>query len=51
MMADWQGIWPFDFKAEYDSRTKADGAAMKANCFFWWLEQNIARHQWSNRVS
>ena len=30
-MADWQGVWPFDFRTEYDSGTKPDNAAMKAN--------------------
>jgi hypothetical protein len=38
-MADWQGRWPFDFHAEYESGTDADNAAMKANRF-WWLQQN-----------
>lgn len=41
---DWQGHWPFDFKAEYDAQTKADDAAMKANRY-WWLEQNKAIKQ------
>jgi len=36
---EWQGIWPFDFRAEYDAGTKADDAAMKANRH-WWQQQN-----------
>jgi hypothetical protein len=36
---DWQGIWPFDFGAEYKAGTNPDAAAMKANRF-WWREQN-----------
>jgi hypothetical protein len=38
-MDDWQSRWHFDFRAEYESGTDADDAAMKANRF-WWLEQN-----------
>ena len=36
---DWQSRWSFDFRAEYESGTDAEDAAMKANRF-WWLEQN-----------
>jgi hypothetical protein len=36
---DWQGIWSFDFDAEYKAGTNPDAAAMKANRF-WWREQN-----------
>jgi len=36
---DWQGIWPFDFTAEYEMGIDPDAAAMKANRF-WWCEQN-----------
>jgi hypothetical protein len=36
---DWQGVWPFDFGAEYKAGTNSDVAAMKANRF-WWREQN-----------
>jgi hypothetical protein len=38
-MEEWQRIWPFDFRAEYDAGTKADDAAMKANRH-WWQQQN-----------
>src|SRR5208282_3570737 len=38
-MDDWQGIWSFDFNAEYKAGTNPDAAAMKANRF-WWSEQN-----------
>jgi hypothetical protein len=43
-MDDWQSRWPFDFQAEYKAGTKADGAAMKANRF-WWHEQNKSLKQ------
>jgi len=38
-MEDWQGMWSFDFSAEYRAGTNPDAAAMKANRF-WWLQQN-----------
>jgi hypothetical protein len=38
-MADWQGVWAFDFRAEYEAGAKPDDAAMKANRY-WWREQN-----------
>lgn len=43
-MDDWQSRWRFDFRAEYESGTDADDAAMKANRF-WWLEQNKSLKQ------
>jgi hypothetical protein len=30
-MDDWQGVWAFEFRAEFNSGTKPDDAAMKAN--------------------
>ena len=36
---DWQGVWPFNFSAEYEAGTNPDAAAIKANRF-WWREQN-----------
>jgi hypothetical protein len=35
----WQGIWPFEFSAEYNAGTDPETAAMKANRF-WWRKQN-----------
>lgn len=43
-MDDWQGLWVFDFRREYDAGAKADDAAMKANRF-WWREQNKSLKQ------
>lgn len=43
-MEDWQSIWAFDFKAEYDAGITADHAAMKANRY-WWHEQNKSLKQ------
>ncbi len=43
-MDDWQTRWPFDFETEYEYGTTADGAAMKANRF-WWYEQNKSIEQ------
>jgi hypothetical protein len=40
----WQGLWPFEFEAEYKAGTKADDAAMKANRF-WWRRQNKSLKQ------
>ena len=43
-MADWQGVYRFDFHAEYEAGAKPDDAAMKANrC--WWREQNKSLKQ------
>ncbi len=36
---DWQPVWPFDFRGEHDKGTDPDGAAMKANRY-WWHQQN-----------
>ena len=43
-MEDWQGVWSFDFSAEYKAGTNPDAAAMKANRF-WWREQNKSLKQ------
>ena len=41
-MDDWQPVWPFDFIREYEKGTDPDVAAMKANRF-WWYRQNNSR--------
>jgi len=41
---DWQGVWPFNFSAEYEAGTNPDAVAMKANRF-WWREQNKSMKQ------
>jgi hypothetical protein len=41
---DWQGVWPFDFSAEYEAGANPDAAALKANRF-WWREQNKSMKQ------
>jgi len=38
-MEDWQNLWSFDFRREYEAGTNAREAAMKTNRF-WWREQN-----------
>ena len=38
-MAEWQGIWPFDFQTQHAVGVTPNDAAMKANRF-WWREQN-----------
>jgi len=38
-MDEWQRMWPFEFRAEFDAGEDADSTAMKANRF-WWREQN-----------
>jgi hypothetical protein len=43
-MDDWQAIWPFDFREEYQAGEGADRAAMKANRF-WWRQQNKSLKQ------
>ena len=43
-MVEWQGIWVFDFRAEYDASVKPDDAAMKANRY-WWHQQNKSLKQ------
>jgi hypothetical protein len=43
-MNDWQRIWPFDFRTEFDAGTTADDAATKANRF-WWRQQNKSLNQ------
>ena len=41
---DWQGIWAFDFHAEFAGRRSANDAAARANRF-WWKRQNEALNQ------
>jgi hypothetical protein len=41
---DWQGVWPFDFSAEYAAGANPDATAMKANRF-WWRQQNKSLKQ------
>jgi hypothetical protein len=41
---DWQGVWPFNFSAEYGAGTNPDATAIKANRF-WWREQNKSMKQ------
>lgn len=43
-LEDWQSIWPFDFRSEYDSGTRPGDAAAKANRH-WWLQQNKSLKQ------
>ena len=43
-MENWQGVWVFDFSAEYKAGTNPDVAALKANRF-WWREQNKSLRQ------
>lgn len=43
-MDDWQKVWPFDFRKEFDLGTSAEEAASKANRF-WWRAQNKSIHQ------
>lgn len=43
-MADWQGIWPFDFQTQYAAGVTPNDAAMNANRF-WWHEQNKSLKQ------
>jgi hypothetical protein len=40
-MSDWQKLWAFDFRREFNAGTTASGAAMKANQY-WWMQQNKA---------
>lgn len=48
-MDEWQGIWPFDFSGEHDAGTSPDGAAMKANRF-WWYRQNRSMGRGCDRL-
>lgn len=43
-MDDWQRVWEFDFRAEFDRGEQADKAAEAANRF-WWREQNKSLNQ------
>jgi hypothetical protein len=38
-MEDWQKSWAFDFRSEFSAGTPANDAAMKANKY-WWYRQN-----------
>jgi hypothetical protein len=40
-MEDWQKIWAFDFRREFDAQATANEAAMRANQY-WWQQQNKA---------
>ena len=43
-MEDWQGVWSFDFSGEHDAGATPDEAAMKANRY-WWHVQNKSLKQ------
>jgi hypothetical protein len=43
-MEDWQTIWSFDFRTEFEAQTTPKDAAMKANQY-WWRQQNKAIDQ------
>jgi hypothetical protein len=49
-MADWQSVWPFDFRHEYDNGTAPLQTAEKANRYWWW-RQNQARQQECRRTT
>ena len=36
---DWQKIWAFDFRREFEAQATAKEAATKANQY-WWQQQN-----------
>ena len=38
-MQHWQKVWAFDFRGEFSAGTSANEAAMKANKY-WWFRQN-----------
>jgi hypothetical protein len=40
----WQAMWPFEFRAEFETGADADAVAMKANRF-WWRQQNRSLKQ------
>ena len=40
-MDDWQKIWEFDLRREFEVGTTANDTAMKANQY-WWQQQNKA---------
>ena len=37
-MDDWQKVWRFDFRKQFDAGASADEAAIRANKF-WWRQQ------------
>jgi hypothetical protein len=39
LMEDWQNVWAFDFRREFDAGATANVAEMKANKY-WWHQQN-----------
>lgn len=43
-LEEWQALWPFEFRAEFEAGVDADQAAMKANRF-WWNKQNKSLEQ------
>lgn len=38
-LEDWQTIWAFDFRREFEAQATAKDAAMRANQY-WWQQQN-----------
>ena len=43
-MDEWQGVWAFDFPAEFAAGASANDAAAKANRY-WWKRQNESLNQ------
>ena len=40
-LEDWQKIWAFDFRREFEAQATAKDTAMRANQY-WWQQQNKA---------
>jgi hypothetical protein len=43
-LADWQKMWAFDFRREFEAQATAWDAAIRANQY-WWQQHNKAMGQ------
>jgi hypothetical protein len=48
-MDTWQAVWPFDFAREFADGTAPSAAALKANRFWWWKQNQRLDHRWPIR--
>jgi hypothetical protein len=48
-METWQAVWPFDFNREFANGTAPSAAALKANRFWWWKQNQRLDQDWPLR--
>jgi hypothetical protein len=48
-MESWHAVWPFDFTREFANGTAPSPAALKANRFWWWKQNQRLDQGWPLR--